>query len=47
MKRDDDCIVEEIEMARRELLHVQAEMEKIGGSGNAHRVGESLQVCVC
>lgn len=45
MKKDDESIAEEIEVARRELLHVQAAMEEIAGSGNAHRVGESLQVC--
>ena len=47
MKKDDDSIAEEIETARRELLHVQAEMEKIAGSGTAHQVGASLQVCAC
>jgi len=44
MKKDDDSIAEEIEVARRELLQVQAAMEEIAGSGNAHRVGASLQV---
>lgn len=43
MKKDDESIAEEIEVARRELLEVNAELERIAGSGTAHRVGASLQ----
>jgi len=46
MKKDDESIAEEIEVARRELLEVNAAMEEIAGSGTAHRVGASLQVCL-
>ena len=43
IKKDDESIEVEIEIARKELLQVNAAMEGIAGSSTVHRAGANLQ----